>query len=242
MQHLTTQELLELQNWLLNEKQSLENRVRTSNHFGLAEAFRDATGDLSSNDNHPGDLATEMYEREKDIALNENAEQQLEEIEGALAAINQGTYGICLTCKKPISFERLQAIPTTLYCKEHTLSRDTSDRRPVEEQVTGISYGRTGLDESPELNAFDSEDTWQIVESWGSSNTPAMSDNRDVTSYDEMYVEADENDGFVESFESFLATDMYGKQLTVIRNKKYYEYMHSGEGDPLLEPEEHTED
>jgi YteA family regulatory protein len=242
MPHLTTQELLELQNWLLTEKQSLENRALSSNHFGLAESFRDSTGDLSSNDNHPGDLATEMYEREKDIALNENAEQQLEEIKGALSAINQGTYGICLTCKKPISFERLQAIPTTLYCKEHTLSRATSDRRPVEEQVTGISYGRTGLDESPELNAFDSEDTWQIVESWGSSNTPAMSDNREVTSYDEMYVEADENDGFVESFESFLATDMYGKQLTVIRNKKYYDYMHSGEGDPLLEPEEWTED
>ncbi|TCZ72307.1 molecular chaperone DnaK [Paenibacillus albiflavus] len=238
MQHLTDQELLELRNWLLNEQQDFENRARNNQSFGLSTSLRDNIGELSAYDNHPGDIATETYEREKDIALNENAEMHMEEIDKALSAINQGTYGICLTCKKPISFERLQAIPTTLYCKEHTLSRITSDRRPVEEQVTGISYGRVGLDESPELNAFDSEDTWQIVESWGTSNTPAMSDNREVTSYDEMSTEADENDGFVESFESFLATDMYGKQLTVIRNKKYYDYMHNGEGDPLLEPDQ----
>jgi len=238
MQHLTDQELLELRNWLLNERQDLENRARNHNSFGLSSSLRDNIGELSAYDNHPGDIATETYEREKDIALNENAEMHMEEIGKALAAMDKGTYGICLTCKKPISFERLQAIPTTLYCKEHTLSRITSDRRPVEEQVTGISYGRVGLDESPELNAFDSEDTWQIVESWGTSNTPAMSDNREVTSYDEMYTEADENDGFVESFESFLATDMYGKHLTVIRNKKYYDYMHSKEGEPLLESEQ----
>lgn len=242
MKHLANHELLELKKWLLNEKQSLEKRAHDNHSFGLSDSLAENTGELSSYDNHPGDLASELYEREKDIALNESAEEQLEETNDALEAIALGTYGVCLTCDKPISFERLQAIPTTLYCKEHTLSRETSDRRPVEEQVSGLSYGNIGLDESPELNAFDSEDTWQVVASWGTSNTPAMSENREVTSYDEMYVDADENDGFVEPFESFLATDLYGKQLSVIRNKKYYDYMHSGEGESLLEPEQWTEE
>lgn len=64
-----------------------------------------------------------------------------------------------------------------------------------------------------------------------------MAEDREVTSYDDMYVEADENDGYVETFESFLATDMFGSHVSVVRNKAYKEYIQGGEGEALLEPE-----
>src|SRR5690625_6037438 len=82
-------------------------------HFGLQSAVKDTTGELSSYDNHPADMGTELFERGKDVALNEHAEKELEEINSALHAIDEGTYGICVECGADIPFERLEAVPTT---------------------------------------------------------------------------------------------------------------------------------
>ncbi|MNO07431.1 hypothetical protein D3C81_2296140 [compost metagenome] len=57
-----------------------------------------------------------------------------------------------------------------------------------------------------------------------------------------MEIEADENIGYVEALESFLATDIYGRHVTVVRNKQYQEYMHNGEGEALLEEPEAQDD
>jgi hypothetical protein len=65
-----------------------------------------------------------------------------------------------------------------------------------------------------------------------------MSEDREVHSYDDLYIEADENEGYVEAFESFIATDIYGKEVSIVRNKAYRQYMDNREGEPLLEPEE----
>lgn len=237
MSHLTEQQKRELHLQLLEEKLYLERQRDHSESFGLAYSFRENTGELSMYDNHPADSATEIYERSKDIALNENAEYHLVQVDEALAHMEQGDYGICVYCKSPIPFERLQAIPTTLYCKEHVPDPAESERRPVEEKLLEPPFGRTSLDELSEQNQFDGEDAWQIVESWGTSNTPAMAEDPNVDDYNDMYIEADEHEGFVESYESFVATDLYGEQVSVVRSKSYRDYMNNGEGDPLLEPE-----
>jgi RNA polymerase-binding protein DksA len=67
-------------------------------------------------DNHLGDTATAMYDRELDNGLEEGARETLAEIEAALQRIEDGTYGICEVCGKPISAERLSAIPWTRLC------------------------------------------------------------------------------------------------------------------------------
>jgi RNA polymerase-binding transcription factor DksA len=40
----------------------------------------------------------------------------LEEVEGALARVEAGTYGTCLVCGRPIPFEHLEAIPQARFC------------------------------------------------------------------------------------------------------------------------------
>jgi len=242
MSHLTDRQLQTLKQALMDEKQYL-NKQADYDSYGLADSLGENTGELSAYDNHPADLATELYDREKDVALNESAEEHSREIDVALEAMDRGEYGICRTCGTEIEFDRLQAVPTTLFCKEHSPSRLTSFRRPVEEKLSQdiTGYSNPGLQEVLGNNAFDGEDAWQIVESWGTSNTPAMAEDPNVESYNEMYIEADENDGYVEAFESFLATDMYGKQLTVIRNKQYRQYMDSGQGEGLLDPDEEAD-
>lgn len=237
MNHLTADQIGKIRQQLLLEKKDLTKHLESDNRFGLASSLGENTGELSSYDNHPGDLATELYEREKDVALLESAEHQLDQIQIALERIEKGKYGLCFYCHEPIPYERLEAIPTTMYCINHVPDPNVSARRPVEEQVLAPPFDRTSLDERDDQNQFDGEDAWQIVESWGNSNTPAMAEDREVTSYDDMYVEADENDGYVETFESFLATDMFGSHVSVVRNKAYKEYIQGGEGEALLEPE-----
>jgi YteA family regulatory protein len=235
MSHLTDQQLSHLERTLLQEKIDLERRFEATEHFGLLSSLGD--WELSSYDNHPADIGTEMYERGKDIALNEHAKFEHEQIEQALAAIEKGSYGSCIVCGTEIPYERLEIIPTTMYCKAHVPDPNVSNRRPVEEELLQPPFGRTSLDELPEQNQFDGEDAWQIVESWGNSDSPAMAEDPDIASYNDLYIESDENEGFVEPLESFLATDIYGNQVTVVRNKQYRDYMASGEGDPLLEPD-----
>lgn len=238
MSHLNRRQLRQLREILVQEKNDLQKHFDLNDHYGLSQSLRENTGELSTNDNHPADVATELYDRSKDIAINENAEYHLLDVNEALNSMDDGSYGTCSICGTNIPFERLMAIPTTHYCKKHAPDRHASERRPVEEQILAPPFGRTSLDELDEQNQFDGEDAWQIVESWGTSNTPAMAEDREVHSYNEMEIEHDENDGYVESFESFLATDMFGSEVSVVRNKAYREYMHSREGEGLLEPDE----
>ncbi|MFJ4277448.1 TraR/DksA family transcriptional regulator [Streptomyces massasporeus] len=43
-------------------------------------------------------------------------EQVLAEIEEAFARIDDGTYGICVGCAKPVPAERLEILPYTRHC------------------------------------------------------------------------------------------------------------------------------
>ncbi|MEF3310329.1 TraR/DksA C4-type zinc finger protein [Paenibacillus sp. GYB004] len=241
MNRLTSEQRETLRDVLIREKYELEQRLKQNDHFGAADPLAATTGELSAYDNHPADLGSELFERGKDIALNEHEEHHLADINDALERMSEGAYGICAVCGKSISYERLEAMPTTEYCIDHVPDRDISQRRPVEERLLEPPFGRTSLDELPGQNGFDGEDAWQIVESWGNSDSPAMAEDREVWNYDQLYTESDENDGFVESFESFIATDLYGEQVSVIRNRQYRDYMDNREGDPLLEPDPYND-
>jgi DnaK suppressor protein len=67
-------------------------------------------------DNHLGDTATAMYDRELDEGLEVGVQQTMAEIDAALRRIEDGTYGVCERCGKPITPERLAAIPWARLC------------------------------------------------------------------------------------------------------------------------------
>jgi RNA polymerase-binding protein DksA len=81
-------------------------------------SISDELGELAEGgtDNHLGDTATAMYDRELDEGLEEGARETLLEIEAALQRIEDGTYGICEGCGEPIGAERLSAIPWARLC------------------------------------------------------------------------------------------------------------------------------
>ncbi len=62
-------------------------------------------------DEESGEGDTINIERERDLALSEQARQAVEEIDHALQKIKAGTYGVCEQSGEPIPRERLEAIP-----------------------------------------------------------------------------------------------------------------------------------
>lgn len=76
----------------------------------------DRGGDVSGHALHMADVATDMYDREFALGLAANDRELLSRINQAMARIEDGSYGICITCKKPISSSRLKALPYTQSC------------------------------------------------------------------------------------------------------------------------------
>ena len=96
-----------------------ERILRTIEHHDIGGAsLTEETGELLSGsaDNHLADTATETYERELDEGLEEDAREQLRQVENALARIEAGEYGTCEVCGKEIPVERLEAVPWTALC------------------------------------------------------------------------------------------------------------------------------
>ena len=60
--------------------------------------------------------ATQVFEQQRDLALRERNEIQLEAIEGALRRLDDGTFGTCARCGRAIAAERLEALPWASHC------------------------------------------------------------------------------------------------------------------------------
>jgi RNA polymerase-binding protein DksA len=100
----------------------LEERARLTNAVDFLErenpgSLGDELGEIATaSDNHLGDTATATFDRELDEGLEEGAQQTLQAIDDALAKIEDGSYGTCEVCGKPIGAERLSAIPWARLC------------------------------------------------------------------------------------------------------------------------------
>ena len=70
-------------------------------------------------DEESGEGDTLAVERERDLALSAHARAAVDQIDAALARIDNGTYGICLVSGKPIPRQRLNAIPWAAERVEH---------------------------------------------------------------------------------------------------------------------------
>ena len=102
------------------ELEQHRDRLRsTIAHHDIGNSsLTEATGELmsSSADNHLADTASETYDRDLDEGLEEDAQDQLRDVEAALQRIEDGTYDTCSVCGKKIPVERLEAVPWTTLC------------------------------------------------------------------------------------------------------------------------------
>jgi RNA polymerase-binding transcription factor DksA len=79
---------------------------------GVVEASRDSNAD----DEHDPEGQTIAFERSQAVALVEQAQRHLVEVEAALARLDAGRYGVCESCARDIPAERLAVRPTARTC------------------------------------------------------------------------------------------------------------------------------
>jgi RNA polymerase-binding transcription factor DksA len=68
---------------------------------------------------HLADDATELFEREKGIGMEQSLREHLRQVDHAFHRIEEGTYDRCERCGRPIPVERHQAVPEATLCIEH---------------------------------------------------------------------------------------------------------------------------
>ena len=107
---------------LLGARSELESEVKQ-------ESAGQDVSEPSAVDQHPADQATETFEREKGLSILESTDEQLRDIELAFARIEDGSYGSCEVCGRPIGEERLRARPAARLCIDHQREADARSGR-----------------------------------------------------------------------------------------------------------------
>ena len=79
----------------------------------------DAKGDDLSYDEGFADSAQVAAERGENRVLYDQLRRELDDIEHALARMDDGTYGTCEVCGGQISDARLEMLPSTRFCIDH---------------------------------------------------------------------------------------------------------------------------
>ena len=90
----------------------LEEELRNAEQ-GLADLIRDS-GDGSGDDQ--ADAGNKTFEREHEMSLANNAREMMRQVQHALGRIEDGSYGSCEGCGKPVGKFRLQAFPRATLC------------------------------------------------------------------------------------------------------------------------------
>lgn len=109
--------LKEIKEKLLKDREKLEKElgvVSTSNPAVPGEhspTFPDYGTD-------EGESATEVAEYDTNLQVEQTLETELRDVRKALKHLDEGTYGICKYCHKPIEERRLMARPTSGSCVE----------------------------------------------------------------------------------------------------------------------------
>lgn len=95
-----------------------------------SESENDSLGELSSVDQHQADVGTETFHREADLSILEQVQAELAEVEHALHRLDDGSYGTCEACGRPIDEGRLEAVPAARFCLEDQARAEREVRLP----------------------------------------------------------------------------------------------------------------
>lgn len=106
---------------LVAEKARLEEELGGIAHKdpSMAGGWEPTTGNIEVDSADENEVADKLEELEENSGIAHELEDQLTEVQAALAKIEKGTYGICEACEKPIERERLEANPSAKTSLKH---------------------------------------------------------------------------------------------------------------------------
>lgn len=199
---------------LIKQKEDLLGTLKKMDDHGIGSPDEFSAQELSSYDNHPADLGTELFSMGMNINLKVHELFQVREINEALERLEKDKYGVCEYCGMEISKDRLEARPQARLCIECAKSRDVDmeyleRERPVEEKVLATPFDRGYPDEQDD-DEYEGLDQWNDLMKYGSSSTPQdMGPGRE---YKEFYTNKVDKQGIVDPMDN-ISNKEYKKQL-----------------------------
>src|SRR5436309_15130267 len=112
---LTKKDLADLRERLKAERGDLRSQLEELEEQTCSANQSDLTGEMGFDEEY-ADAGTATFEREKDLSLVNNLRDLMERIDKALIKIDDGSYGLCERCGKPIEKPRLKALPYVSLC------------------------------------------------------------------------------------------------------------------------------
>lgn len=138
---------------LVQLRRQLTEEIDPHTQETLKKPSMEASGDISGYSQHPADEGTDRFDRELALSLVSSEKEALAEIEEAIQRIFDGTYGVCQVTGKPISKERLLAVPFTKYSVQGKKDLEKNKRRTLQR---GAIFG-SALEDSSQYFGDDSE-------------------------------------------------------------------------------------
>ena len=105
-------------------------KVRTALLQRIKRLAKDAAEDTPGYSVHMADAGTDSFDRDLTLGLASFEQEALYEVDAALQRLDDSTYGICELTGKPISWERLKAIPWTRFSIQAELQLETLGSHP----------------------------------------------------------------------------------------------------------------
>ena len=108
-------ELTKYKNLLIKVRESINGDI---NHIAKEnlKSQKESSGDLSGYSFHMADMASDSYDRELSLNIAGEEQEIIYEIDDALKRMEEGKFGLCLSCDKKIPQKRLNAVPYAKYC------------------------------------------------------------------------------------------------------------------------------
>ncbi len=126
---------------LLDLRNHLTAGITLHSEETLKRSSKDDSGDLSSYGQHMADAGTDTFDRDFALSLVSSEQEALSEIDAAIKRIHAGTYGICELTQKPISKDRLLAVPFTRHSAE---AQKGLERNRYRARTAGGLFGELG--------------------------------------------------------------------------------------------------
>ena len=113
---------------IVSEVQGKIRDVRTEGHTAKLNDVLDA-----------GESSEADIQEDIEFALIQMKAETLQQINEALARLEEGTYGYCFECGDEIAEQRLRALPFAVRCKDCEEAREVAEQRERSSQQRGSS-------------------------------------------------------------------------------------------------------
>ena len=101
---------------ILEKRENLMRNLDQLKSSGLNNSVRDESGEHSAYAFHMADQGTDTMDREQQYMFASREQNYLYHLNLALERIEEGDFGICVSCGQEISPERLEAVPHARLC------------------------------------------------------------------------------------------------------------------------------